>query len=136
MDADDAITNLDSIDERAQVGLSERNFAAGDVLAHQRPEALDFPPVDTGRRRLAFDPLHYASGPIAIGLDVGKAYFQNLVEISDAVFDQRVAAPELSSSAVFASRDSRSIWSRTSSPAVAWSEERPDWVAIHCAGSR
>lgn len=46
-----------------------------DVLAHQRAEAFDFGPADTGRRRSAFDPVECASCPIAIGLDVGKTDF-------------------------------------------------------------
>jgi hypothetical protein len=75
VDADHTVIDFDGIDERAQVGLAERNVAGGNILAHQRAEAFDFGPVDTGRRRLAFDPVECASCPIAIGLDVGKTDF-------------------------------------------------------------
>lgn len=95
MNTDDAAINLDGIDQRAQVGLPEWDGSGGDILAHQGAEAFDFGCVDAGSRHLAFDPVQCTSRPIAIGLDVGKASFQNLVEIGDAVLHEPVEAPEL-----------------------------------------
>jgi hypothetical protein len=43
---------------------------------------------------LALDSVECAPRAVAIGLDVGKAVFQNIVEIGDAVRDERVEAPE------------------------------------------
>jgi hypothetical protein len=55
--------------------------------------------VNVGYWPLAFDPVEYAPRPIATSLDVAKAGLQNLVGIGDAIFDERVEAPETAGSA-------------------------------------
>jgi hypothetical protein len=44
---------------------------------------------------LVIDPVEGAPRQISIGLKVSKASFQNVIEIRDPVFHQRVEAPEL-----------------------------------------
>ncbi|BBU63334.1 hypothetical protein MSC49_32690 [Methylosinus sp. C49] len=41
VNADDVVVDLYGLDDRSQIGLTERRFADRDLFAHERPESLE-----------------------------------------------------------------------------------------------
>ncbi|WP_026608054.1 hypothetical protein [Methylocapsa acidiphila] len=57
MDADDAIIDLHSLDQRSQIGFAEGDFSSRYVLAHERAEPGDLVCIQSNRRSVALDPV-------------------------------------------------------------------------------
>lgn len=96
MNADDFVVDLDGVDDRTQIGLSERGVAGGYVLAHESAEALDLIRLQRDlRRKLNLDALQCGLGALAFQFEGSEPVRQRLVDVREAILDQFVEPAQL-----------------------------------------
>ncbi|MGO8739713.1 hypothetical protein [Rhodoblastus sp.] len=84
----DAVVDLDPVDDRLDIRLAEGDVAGGDVFAHGAAETLDrFGIESRWRCGLRFDPVERSFAAVAVELEAGDPIFEDVVEVSDTIFD-------------------------------------------------
>ncbi len=99
MDANDAVANLHGLNQGSQVSLAERDFTLGDVRAHESAETDDSVRIKPAGRTSALDALQGGGSFVALGLELGDALLQYVVDLGDAVLHKLVEPRSLSSAA-------------------------------------
>ncbi|WP_040425397.1 hypothetical protein [Afipia birgiae] len=94
--ANDVVVDLDPVDDRAQIGLPERNLTIGDILAHFLPEPLDHFRRNFGcRRGLGLDAIERGLGPFTVKFEAADAIPQDIVQFGDAILHHAIEPLQL-----------------------------------------
>ncbi|WP_454001909.1 hypothetical protein [Afipia felis] len=85
------VIDFDPVDDRAQIGLPERNLAIGDVFAHFPPELLDhFRGNLSHRNSLSPDAIKRGLCSLAVKFEARDAIPEDIVQFGDAVFHHAI----------------------------------------------
>src|SRR5260221_12675223 len=88
-DADAVVVHLDDVNERLQVGLSERHRSGGELLTHTAAESLDERRVDADcRSNIELGGLKGSLRAVATGLEAVEPILEYIIEVCHAVLDQ------------------------------------------------
>ena len=90
------VVDLDDVDERLQIGLSERHRSGGELLTHAAAEPLNERGIDAdGRSNLRLGGLERSLRAVAIGLEAVEPILEHVIEIGQTVLDQPIEPLEL-----------------------------------------
>src|SRR5258708_2283289 len=90
-DADAVIVHLDDVDERLQVGLSERHRSGGELLTHTAAESVDERGIDADcRSNIRLGGLKGSLRAVATRLEAVESILEYIIEVCHAVLDQPV----------------------------------------------
>jgi hypothetical protein len=83
------------VDECLTAGLAEGNWSGGDIFPHQSAETVDGLCIE----HIGLGPRHDAAerfpGSVSVDFERCKAIFENVIQLSAAVFDHRIKPPQL-----------------------------------------